>query len=127
VEFCVVLRDYLRGIYPELNIREFVAETDEKVLKEADIIVSTIKSAGTAQDIPDLKVSVLTQAVRKKEANIQTLGRLRKLKRWPNVTPVFVYLNNTSIETHMKYHEAKKEIFQGKVLSQREEHIPLRL
>jgi superfamily II DNA or RNA helicase len=127
VEFCVVLRDYLRGIYPELDIREFVAETDEKVLKEADIIVSTIKSAGTAQDIPDLKVSVLTQAVRKKEANIQTLGRLRKLKRWPNVTPVFVYLNNTSIETHTKYHEAKKEIFQGKVLSQREEHIPLRL
>lgn len=127
VEFCEVLRDYLRGIYPELLIEEFVAETDEKVLKRADIIVSTIKSAGTAQDIPDLKVSVLTQAVRKLEANIQTLGRLRKLKRWPDVTPVFVYLNNTGVETHMKYHEAKKEIFQGKVLTQREEHIPYRL
>jgi len=127
VEFCEVLRDYLRGIYPELDIREFVATTDEKVLKEADIIVSTIKSAGTAQDIPDLKVSVLTQAVRKKEANIQTLGRLRKLKRWPNVTPVFVYLNNISVETHMKYHHAKVEIFSKLVLSQREEHIPFRL
>lgn len=127
VEFCEVLRDHLRRQYPDLKIEEFVAETSESVLKEADIIVSTIKSAGTAQDIPDLKVAVLTHAVRKKESNIQTLGRLRKLKRWPDVTPVFAYLSNTGVEAHMKYHEAKKEIFQGKVLSQREEHIPFRL
>lgn len=127
VEFCEVLRDHYRKLYPDLTVEEYVAETDADVLKTADIIVSTIKSAGTAQDIPDLKVAVLTQAVRKKEANIQTLGRLRKLKRWPDVTPVFIYLNNTAIETHMKYHEAKKEIFHGKVLAQRSEHIPFRL
>lgn len=127
VEFCTVLRDYLRGIYPELRIEEYVAATDAQVLKDAEIIISTIKSAGTAQDIPDLKVSVLTHAVRKKEANIQTLGRLRKLKRWPNVTPVFVYLSNLNVPAHMKYHEAKKIIFTGKVLSQRAEHIPFRL
>lgn len=127
VEFCEVLRDHLRKHYPELDVQEFVAETSESVLKTADIIVSTIKSAGTAQDIPDLKTSILTHAVRKKEANIQTLGRLRKLKRWPDVTPIFAYLNNTSIETHLKYHDAKVEIFKPLVLSQRVDHIPIKL
>lgn len=127
VEFCEVLRDYLKKHYPELDVQEFVAETSEDVLKKADVIVSTIKSAGTAQDIPDLKTSILTHAVRKKEANIQTLGRLRKLKRWPDTTPIFVYLNNTSIETHLKYHEAKVEIFNPLVLSQRVDHIPIKL
>lgn len=104
-----------------------MAETDAGVLKTADIIVSTIKSAGTAQDIPDLKVAILTQAVRKKEANIQTLGRLRKLKRWPEVTPVFVYLSNSAVPAHMKYHEAKKEIFRTVTLTQRSEGMPHRL
>lgn len=127
VEFCEILRDHLRKYYPDLKVMEFVAETSEEVLKEADIIISTIKSAGTAQDIPDLKTTVLTHAVRKKEANIQTLGRLRKLKRWPDVTPIFVYLNNSSIEAHMKYHEAKKEIFKDVVMTQRTGSIPIAL
>lgn len=127
VDFCIAVRDHLRKHYPELDIQEYVAETSEDVLKSADIIVSTIKSAGTAQDIPDLKTSVLTHAVRKKESNIQTLGRLRRMKRWPEVTPNFIYLNNTSIETHMKYHEAKVEIFEPLVLSQRVDHIPIKL
>jgi superfamily II DNA or RNA helicase len=127
VEFCEVLRDHYRKLYPELSVEEYVAETDAGVLKTADIIVSTIKSAGTAQDIPDLKVAILTQAVRKKEANIQTLGRLRKLKRWPEVTPVFVYLSNSAVPAHMKYHEAKKEIFRTVTLTQRSEGMPHRL
>lgn len=127
VEFCELVRDHLLRHYPELDVQEYVAETSEAVLKTADIIVSTIKSAGTAQDIPDLKTAILTHAVRKKESNIQTLGRLRKLKRWPDVTPNFIYLNNTSIEAHMKYHDAKIEIFKPLVLAQRVDHIPIKL
>lgn len=124
VEMCEIVRDYLRKITSEIVINEFVSETDESVLSESDIIVSTVESCGTAQDIPNLKVSVLTRALRKLETNEQVKGRLRKLKKWPEVTPIFVYLVNTSIQKHLDYHEVKKDQFEGKCLYHEEERIP---
>lgn len=127
VEMCEIVRDYLRSITSEIEINEFVSDTDESVLVNSDIIVSTVESCGTAQDIPNLKVSVLTRALRKLETNEQVKGRLRKLKRWPEITPIFVYLVNEDIPKHMDYHEVKKDQFKGKCLYHEEESIPLDL
>tara|TARA_B100000700_G_scaffold154615_2_gene171610 strand:- start:8601 stop:10139 length:1539 start_codon:yes stop_codon:yes gene_type:complete len=127
VEMCEIVRDYLRKITSEIVINEFVSETDESVLAESDIIVSTVESCGTAQDIPNLKVSVLTRALRKLETNEQVKGRLRKLKKWPEVTPIFVYLVNASIPKHMDYHDVKKDQFAGKCLYHEEERMPFDL
>lgn len=124
VEMCEVVRDYLRRVTSEIEVNEFVSETEEKVLSTSDIIVSTVESCGTAQDIPNLKLSVLTRALRKLETNEQVKGRLRKLKKWPDVTPIFTYLVNTSIPKHMEYHEIKKDQFKGKCLYHEEEYIP---
>lgn len=126
-DMCVLVRDHLRGIYPELEINEFISETDEVILEKSDIIVSTVESCGTAQDIPGLKMSILTRALKKLETNEQVKGRLRKLKKWPDITPIFNYLTNRSVPKHLEYHQAKIEQFEGKVKSHTTVNLPLKL
>lgn len=116
-EMCVLVRDRLRKAYVDLEINDYVAETDESVLKTSDIIVSTVESCGTAQDIPGLRMSILTRALRKLETNEQVKGRLRKLKKWPHIDPVMIYLVNEDIPKHVDYHREKMVQFKGKVKS----------
>ena len=42
------------------------------------------------------------------------MGRLRRLKRWPNTTPVFGYLYTGYIDKQFKYHQNKLQYFKGK-------------
>lgn len=131
VEFCETVRDYLAEFYPELDICVYVAGTDDEVLKRADIIVSTVGSAGTAIDIKRLKTAVLTQALNKRETNEQVKGRLRKLRdkegNFTDITPVFAYLVNTSVKKHRQYHDEKKEQFKGRCLFHREYYLPVEI
>ncbi|MNL29466.1 hypothetical protein D3C87_1511480 [compost metagenome] len=86
---------------------------------ESDIIVSTLKSLGTAQDIPKLLHVYMTDGLGSSQANLQAMGRLRDtiLKIWPDAVPTFYYLVCEDIEKHIEYHERKKETFQGRVVS----------
>mgnify|MGYP006431572937 CR=1 FL=1 len=120
VDFCTYVRDYLRQRYPGLKIDEFVSGSPSETLENSDVIVTTLGSAGTAQDIDGLKTVLLTKALRKREMNEQVLGRLRRLKNWPDVVPRFVYFVNTSIPSHLNYHHAKVELFADKCLFHRE-------
>lgn len=115
VEMCEIFCEYLKKHYPELDIGVYVSDTDESALKKHEIIVSTVESCGTAQDIPNLKVSVLTRALNKRETNEQVKGRLRRLKDWPDVTPVMCYLNCSQVPKHNEYHHNKVEQYKGKV------------
>lgn len=128
VEMCTNLCEWLidktGGKY---DIRRYTSEDDYSNVMEPDIIVTTIKSAGTALDIPDLRTCLLTEAIGSRQANEQVVGRLRRLKRWPDVTPEFLYLVCENIPQHIKYHEKKLEVLRNKVLSIKEFNIGVRI
>ena len=120
VAFCTVLAEELQKRHRTLTVTRYVSEDDYTEMLESDIIVSTLKSLGTAMDVPGLRVVLMTDAVNSRQANLQCAGRLRRLKEWPNVTPEFLYLVNADIQRHRDYHLKKLQIFRGRVLAHRE-------
>ncbi|MND14839.1 hypothetical protein D3C81_193420 [compost metagenome] len=119
VEMCTLMADYLRPRHSDLKVMRYTAEDDFDEMLESDIIVSTLKSLGTAQDIPKLLHVYMTDGLGSSQANLQAMGRLRDtiLKIWPDAVPTFYYLVCEDIEKHIEYHERKKETFQGRVVS----------
>lgn len=120
VELCTKLTEYLKNMFIEFDVNRYVGEDDYSVMERSDIIVSTLKSAGTAVDIPDLKMALLTVAIGSRQANEQAVGRLRKLKRWPEMAPEFIYLVCQDVESHLVYHRHKQEVLSDKILSFKE-------
>lgn len=117
VALCHVIEDHLTSILPNMITRSYVSGDPMSHLLESDIIVSTLKSAGTGRDIPGLRHVLMTNALDTPSGNLQALGRLRKLKDWPDVTPEFMYLVCIDIEQHMRYHQSKLECFKGRALT----------
>lgn len=120
VEMCTRLTEYLKNMFPDYDVNRYVAEDNYSIMGESDIIVSTLKSAGTAVDIPDLKMALLTTAIGSRQSNEQAVGRLRKLKRWPDIDPEFIYLVCQDIESHLVYHLHKQEVLSDKISSFKE-------
>jgi galactitol-specific phosphotransferase system IIB component len=115
-DMCAVVAKYLKRRFTDLDIEVYISETDSSVLKTADIIVSTVESAGTAQDIKGLKVVSLTRAMNKLEKNEQVKGRLRKMSGdWATIDPILNYLVNYTVPKHVEYHENKMTQWKGKV------------
>ena len=114
VELCTLLTDFLRGKYPTLKVGRYVSADDYNKMLENEITVSTVLSAGTGVDIPGLVYCLMTTAIDSVQTNEQALGRLRKPKQWPDLTPVFTYLYCTDIPRHVVYHVNKKRFFDGK-------------
>lgn len=119
VAFCTVMAKELQRRHPTLKVNRYVSEDDYMEMLEADIIVSTLKSLGTAMDVPGLRVVLMTDAINSRQANLQCAGRLRKLKDWPDTTPEFLYLVNADIQRHRDYHVKKQDIFRGRVVAHR--------
>lgn len=122
VDLCTLMVERLQKMYPELNVVRYVGSENDSYedFLEADIAVSTIGSAGTAVDKPNLRCSFMTTAIDSRQSNEQVLGRTRPLKNWPDVSPEFIYFTCFEIEQHCKYHRNKVEFFKGKVLSHNE-------
>lgn len=117
VDFIKALTKYLNVAFPDLQVGMHVSGSDYKKLATNDITVSTIKSSGTGVDIPNLREVLMLQATDSKKDNIQVLGRLRRMKDWPDVTPRMTYLACTHIKKHLKYHRSKQEYFGNRVLN----------
>lgn len=112
IEYCTLLRDYLIETLPEdLKIGRFVSLDAYEVVLESQIIISTHGSLGTAHDIPDLRIAFKFIGMGKEDANVQNAGRLRKLARFPGVTPEYYYTTCRDIPQHMRYHETMKKLF----------------
>lgn len=126
-DLCTILTERFSDLWPDLNVQRYIDEDNYFDMLKGDIIVSTLQSAGTAVDIPGLYVSLMTVALGSRELNEQALGRTRRLKEWPHVTPKFVYLVCINIDKHVDYHESKKEFFKDKVLSHQELTLPFKL
>lgn len=107
--------DDLSRRYPDKKVLRYVSEDPYENIELADICVTTLGSAGTALDIPDLTNTILTTNVSSVKANLQFLGRLRQLR---DKHPVAMqYLVASNIPVSMKYHYEKKDLFSGRVKS----------
>lgn len=109
--------NYLKERFPDLQINGHVSGSPFERLQKNDITVSTIKSSGTGVDIHNLREVGLLQATDSKKDNIQILGRLRKLKDYPDVVPRLTFLACESIPHHMRYANSKRDHFDGRVLN----------
>jgi superfamily II DNA or RNA helicase len=119
VEMCTELTKYMWGKYPDMAIGRYTQEDDFAVLKLNDISITTLKSAGTAVDVDGLRVCLMTDSISSKQANIQVVGRLRELKRWPDISPLFVYIYAGNVDKHKQYAVEKQEKLRDKVATQR--------
>lgn len=117
VQMATILADQLANIHPQLLVNRYVSEDEYEDLVAADLSVSTLQSAGTGVDIPNLRINLMTTALSSKQSNIQVLGRTRRLKDWPDVTPEFYFLAARDVDKHVQYTKQKKEKLDGKVLS----------
>lgn len=119
-ELCGIVADMLQENYHYLEVSRYISEDDYEVLMESDISVSTVLSAGTAVDIPGLMFALLTTSINSGQANVQIVGRLRRLKDWPDLAPSFAYLVAENIPKHVEYHEKKVKLLRPRVEAIRE-------
>jgi len=117
INFCTLVQKHLQALHPHLKVVRYVSKDKMSVMDSADIIVSTVLSAGTAVDIVGLRYNLLTTAIDSQQSNEQTMGRTRVLKDWPGTDVVFHYFVCDGIEKHMKYDMNKREYFRGRVKS----------
>jgi superfamily II DNA or RNA helicase len=112
IEMCGFVAKYLKQLHPQLDIRRYVGEDPYENMIEPDIRVSTVGSGAVAFDIPDLVTVVMTQAIDSVQANLQSLGRLRRLSDNPKLE--FIYFVCRTVQKHMDYDRNKKILFKDK-------------
>lgn len=120
-EMCTLLSAYLSEELPEFIVKRYIGEDDYEELLSGDITVTTPKSAGTGVDIPDLAVIIDTVNTSSTQANVQKIGRLRKLSLTDEtgdvITPRYYYTTCVNIPHHMRYHIEKQSKLKGFVKS----------
>jgi len=119
---CTYIAEQLSAAFPSKNVKRYIqGDSYQKNLIESDITVTTLKSAGTAVDVPNLKTCICTVAVSSKQANEQAIGRLRVLRNYPGEHPEFYFLSCQDIERHRIYAYDKARKLHGKILDY--EHV----
>lgn len=119
IDLCTIVTNYLAKHYSHLDVRRYVEEDPYENVMEGDIIVSTMLSAGTALDIPNLITVLMTTSMSSKAGNIQGFGRLREII---GVKLRFVYFVCTDIGKQVQYHEEKRVLLKTLALTYREEY-----
>ena len=112
IDMCDTVREFIEDQFEDLDVRRYCQEDPFENLARADVIISTMQSAGTAVDIDKLSTVIMTTAINSSQGNIQGLGRIRALK--DGSTPRFLYFVCTDIDTHIRYHEKKRYILESR-------------
>lgn len=107
VQMCTYITDYLRKHFPQFSIERYAPTAGDPYVNiiEPDIRVTTIISGGTAIDIPNLRTAIMTVNILSIQSNLQSTGRLRKLK---DRDVKFFYIFSRQIQKHSEYHEKRK-------------------
>lgn len=113
---CTAFTKFMQEKHSDMNIQRYIGEDAYDDMLKADIIVTTLKSLGTAIDVPGLRVALVTVALGSSQLNIQVMGRLRPLKEYPDTDPEFMFLVCKDIPKHISYYEKKRELFRGRVI-----------
>ena len=107
-QMCHTLAETLQDDYPDEQCGVYLSETDDAVLDELSIIVSTYLSSGVGTDIKNLRTVFVTISMSSRPANEQILGRLRELK---DRTPVFVYVYHKGIPSQVMHAQSRHAIY----------------
>lgn len=113
---CTELTNWLKKKLPDKTIERYIQGDSYKNLMEPEIRVTTQGKAGTAVDIPGLKLVLETVMKDSPKQNLQLLGRLRELKDPPQ-TPRYVWIYNGDIRKHLEYNKNRLQLFHGKLKS----------
>lgn len=113
VKLATMMTEFLKKNYPQFDTRRYCEDDDFSDLEEAEVVVTTIISAGTAVDKANLRTVIQTVSVSSTVANIQNLGRLRQLKDGKDTRFVYIYANNIRKQT--SYHHKRQELFRERV------------
>lgn len=115
---CTAVSKAMTKTFPQIVVRRYIGEDPFSHLGEGEIIVSTTKSCGTAQDIPGLAITIMSESINDTQSNQQHIKRLRDPEKGPDYfTPEFLYLLCVDIPQHMNYHRRKMDIFRTEVKS----------
>lgn len=119
VDMATALTKYLSERFGKYWVARYCGSEDDpqENLYDADIRVTTPESCGTGTDIPNLSFNLCMVNISSRQRNIQVQGRTRKIKLYPDMTPVFMYCYAMDIDKHMKAHEKRLEIFESKAKS----------
>lgn len=115
VAMCSYMTNEFKKLYPTLDVRRYVEDDPYENLMEADLRFTTLGSAGTGHDIPQLSTTVLTHAISSSQTNVQGLGRLRKLA--DGRSPKFFWFVCHDVSKHIDYHERKLKLLDGRLLN----------
>lgn len=122
--FGAILVDRLKKEFPRLDVRRYMEDDPYENIIEADVCVSTIISAGTAVDIPNLTTVFMTVNVNAPVANAQSIGRLREI---PGRDVRFFYFYGSDIEKQVKNHYYRKTFFADRSATFKELAYPYHL
>ena len=111
IRMAEVLAGYIKYYYPQKDTRTYLSSDPESNLKEADIIVSTPKSAGVGTDIKELVCMINTVSVSSEPLVKQMFGRLRKLP--DGRTPEYVDIYNKCIPDQNRHKKTRAKIYRG--------------
>lgn len=106
IDMCTLLANMITRKYPRLKISRYTGDDDYSNIIESDITVTTIGSAGTAIDIPDLRTVIQTVSVDSIQANRQSYGRLRDI----DGDVRFYYLWTKCIDSQQRVHNNRVEV-----------------
>lgn len=121
IHMCTILTDYFKNKYPKFNVKRYVEQDPYENIIQADMTITTILSAGTALDIPNLRAVVSTISIQSATSNIQLLGRLRELK---DRDVKFAYIFCEQISKQVDYHRERKVLYEDRVDSIKEFRAP---
>jgi superfamily II DNA or RNA helicase len=113
VKWATFLTEFIKHRYPQFTTNRYCEDDPFTNLEEADIVVTTIISAGTAVDKANLRTVIQTVSVSSTVANVQNLGRLRQLKDGKDTRFVYIYASN--IRKQVAYHHKRLDLFRARV------------
>jgi superfamily II DNA or RNA helicase len=112
IRMCTVLANHFDRKYKQFDVRRYVEDDPLVNVLESDICFSTTLSAGTALDIPNLIAVLQTVLISSIQANLQNVGRLRKLDDGREV--YYGYLYSKDIPKQVKMHHDRTKIIKPK-------------
>ena len=124
VDMASKLTSYLKEMYTDKDVRRYCQEDPYEDLINGEIVVTTVISAGTGVDIPNLRVVIQTVSISSPQSNLQSLGRLRKLN---DRDVKFCYLYCENISKQKQYHLRRTELFREYVASVNLRRSPVNL
>lgn len=108
VKMCEFIKEHIEQRWTQYSTAVYVSGSPAKNLYEVDIPVSTMKSAATGKDIPNLSHLFMLTALSSVQLGKQAMGRLRPMKDFPDEDPIFMYAVDVTNKTHLKYDKKRK-------------------